>query len=358
MPKVSIIIPVYNVEKYLRKCLDSVVNQILLDIEIICVNDCSPDDSLSILKEYADKDSRIKLIDLKENVGSGQARNIAMEQATGEYIMFVDSDDWLELDACEKVYDRINTNQSDVCFFTYNFYDEKTDRLRLNKNKLMLYEKYADDSGRVHLEDINFPYILSAEVWYKIYKRSFLEKYSLKMISGKCFEDTLFSNALLMYAKNISILNLPLYNYRVNNKSSITNNAKYYTDYIYSREKTFDEILKNYADKRYFSIYSARNILSWFHWYRIFTRKNKRIKEEFYQHMRNMVIKTNEHADMEYVKKYIDYSRFKAVLKCKSHYSYDIFDKFLFNIFHIQDDIFRKKYTILFVKFSVKQPIT
>lgn len=221
----------------------------------------------------------------------------------------------------------------------------------------MLYEKFVDNSGRVHLEDIISPYILSAEVWYKIYKRSFLEKYSLKMISGKCFEDTLFSNALLMYTKNISILNLPLYNYRVNNKSSITNTAKYYMDYIYSREKSFDEILKNCTDKHYFSVYSARNILSWFHWYRIFTRKNKKIKEEFYQHIRNMVIKTNENADMEYVKKYIDYSRFKAVLHCKSHYAYVIFDKFLFNIFHIQNDIFRKKYTILFVKFTIKQTI-
>lgn len=133
MPKVSIIIPVYNVEKYLRQCLDSVVNQTLTDIEIICVNDCSPDNSLSILKEYAENDNRIKIIDLKENVGLGQARNIAMQQATGEYIMFVDSDDWLELVACKKAYDRINTNESDVCFFTYNLYDEKKGKIRWNK---------------------------------------------------------------------------------------------------------------------------------------------------------------------------------------------------------------------------------
>ena len=83
MPKVSVIIPVYNVEKYLRKCLDSVCAQTLEDIEIICVNDCSPDDSIEILKEYASKDNRIKIIDFKENRGVAVSRNEAIKIATG-----------------------------------------------------------------------------------------------------------------------------------------------------------------------------------------------------------------------------------------------------------------------------------
>ena len=83
MPKVSVIIPVYNVERYLRQCMDSVVNQTLKDIEIICVNDCSPDNSIAILQEYANKDNRIKIINLKENGGLGHARNVALEHVTG-----------------------------------------------------------------------------------------------------------------------------------------------------------------------------------------------------------------------------------------------------------------------------------
>ena len=96
MPKVSVIIPIYNTEKYLRKCLDSVCNQTLSDIEIICVNDCSTDNSLEILEEYASKDNRIKLIDFKENKGAAVARNAGIDEAKGEYIGFVDSDDFVD----------------------------------------------------------------------------------------------------------------------------------------------------------------------------------------------------------------------------------------------------------------------
>ena len=106
MPKVSVIIPIYNTEKYLRKCLDSVCNQTLSDIEIICVNDCSTDNSLEILEEYASKDNRIKLIDFKENKGAAVARNAGIDEAKGEYIGFVDSDDFIDLDFYEKLYNK------------------------------------------------------------------------------------------------------------------------------------------------------------------------------------------------------------------------------------------------------------
>ncbi len=104
MPKVSVIIPVYNTEKYLPKCLDSVCNQTLSDIEIICINDASTDNSLAILKEYAKKDNRIKLINFKENKGAAAARNTGIDEAQGEYIGFVDSDDFVDLDFYEKLY--------------------------------------------------------------------------------------------------------------------------------------------------------------------------------------------------------------------------------------------------------------
>ena len=89
MPKVSVIIPVYNTENYLRKCLDSVINQTLDDIEIICINDCSTDNSLNILKEYASKDERIKIIEFKENKGASVARNTGIAESNGEYIGFL-----------------------------------------------------------------------------------------------------------------------------------------------------------------------------------------------------------------------------------------------------------------------------
>ena len=103
--KVSIIVPVYNVEKYLEECLDSLVNQTLKEIEIICINDFSPDNSLEILHRYKNNyPDLMKIIDLKQNVGPGYARNHGLDMAQGEYIVFVDPDDYIDITMCEKLY--------------------------------------------------------------------------------------------------------------------------------------------------------------------------------------------------------------------------------------------------------------
>ncbi|MBL0052071.1 MAG: glycosyltransferase family 2 protein [Bacteroidetes bacterium] len=118
--KVSVIIPVYNTELYLNKCLDSVINQTLKEIEIICINDGSKDSSLDILKAYAKKDDRIIIID-KKNGGQGLARNIAIKKATGEYLGFVDSDDWIAHDMFEKMYSSAKILQRMLLFASLNY---------------------------------------------------------------------------------------------------------------------------------------------------------------------------------------------------------------------------------------------
>lgn len=117
MPKISVLIPVYNVEKYIEQCLNSVINQTIKDIEIICVLDGCKDASADICKMYADHDKRIRIIDHVENRGLLVARKTGVESAKGEYIMFLDSDDWLELDACSRLYDCIKTNDVDILQF-------------------------------------------------------------------------------------------------------------------------------------------------------------------------------------------------------------------------------------------------
>ena len=113
MVKVSVIIPVYNVEPYLKQCMDSVVGQTLKDIEIICVDDGSTDNSLDILREYAAEDSRIQIIEQK-NAGAGAARNNGMRYATGKYLSFLDSDDFFEPRMLEKAYDLAEKDQADL----------------------------------------------------------------------------------------------------------------------------------------------------------------------------------------------------------------------------------------------------
>ena len=105
MPKISVIVPVYNVEKYLRECLDSIVNQTLQDIEIICINDGSTDGSAVILEEYAAKDKRIKILN-QENKGAGEARNAGINSAQGKYLAFIDGDDFYCTDFCEKMHNK------------------------------------------------------------------------------------------------------------------------------------------------------------------------------------------------------------------------------------------------------------
>ena len=127
MPKVSIVIPCYNVEKYLRQCLDSVINQTLRELEIICVNDGSKDSTLSILQEYAEKDSRIKIID-KPNGGYGESMNRGFDMATGEYLGIIESDDYADLDMFEKLYHCAKTYELDVVKSGFYYYYSKEER--------------------------------------------------------------------------------------------------------------------------------------------------------------------------------------------------------------------------------------
>ena len=119
MPKISVIIPVYNTENYLKECLNSVINQTFKDIEIICVNDGSTDNSLSILEEYARTDSRIKIINQK-NQGVSSSRNNGIKSARGEYIMFLDSDDLYKPDLCEKVVEKIDSQSPDIVMWGHD----------------------------------------------------------------------------------------------------------------------------------------------------------------------------------------------------------------------------------------------
>ena len=126
MDKISVIIPVYNVEKFLARCLDSVINQTYKNLEIICVNDCSPDDSAKILEDYAKKDKRIRIITFEQNRGQSCARNQGLKVSNGEYIYFLDSDDWIATDFIENIYGIAkNKNLEAVC--TTDIVDVKED---------------------------------------------------------------------------------------------------------------------------------------------------------------------------------------------------------------------------------------
>ena len=228
MPKVSVIVPVYNVEPYLRECMDSIVRQTLKDIEIICVNDGSTDGSPEILKEYAGRDSRIVLVN-KENGGYGMAMNIGLDRATGEYVGIVEPDDYVALTMYEDLYNA--AREYDLDLVKADFYRFCTDEGGISLRYTRLWRK-PEDYGTVFkpLERLDsFLYVMNT--WSGIYRLAFLREKGIRHneTPGASFQDNGFWFQTFMYAERAMILAKPYYRVRRDNpNSSIRNPAKVY----------------------------------------------------------------------------------------------------------------------------------
>lgn len=241
MPKVSIIVPVYNVEKYLRKCIDSLINQTLNDIEIICINDGSTDKSLKILKEYKNKDSRIILLN-QENSGQSVARNRGIEIAKGEYLGFVDPDDWIDLDYYEKLYNAASTNDTDIAVGGI---------IRvtgIKKKKFLNFEKETiTDNTKLKFELCDVPE--KSYIWNKIYKTQKLKEINLKFEEGRIFEDCIFTpQALFFLGKMVTVPNTYYYYLRRNNSTVKQRSQKANADSIYAHKKASEFIKEHNID--------------------------------------------------------------------------------------------------------------
>lgn len=222
MPKISIIVPVYNVKKYLSKCLDSLINQTLKDIEIICVNDGSTDNSLDILNEYAKKDERIVVIN-KENSGPGASRNLGIEKARGGYILFVDADDWIEKRTCEICYKRVKKYQVDMLSFCVN---------KVQGNKISpIYYYDIKDEKIISWKDISDKVFKSPfHSWHYFMKRDFLIKNNIKYPEEIFWcEDVPFVLSCWLKVNDVCFIPDRLYNY-VQQQSSITKNNTHFFD--------------------------------------------------------------------------------------------------------------------------------
>jgi GT2 family glycosyltransferase len=231
-PKVSAIISVYNAEKYLMKCLDSVINQTLEDIEIICIDDGSTDDSLKILEEYAFIDNRIKVIS-KINEGPGAANKTGIDNAFGNYIFFIDCDDWIVEDALERLYLNTISNDSDIVFLDFLFYNEDEKKFNSTDSDHIIANQF-NKNDEIDFKNFSFtidkikPFLLNRffTPWNKIYKHSFLKKYDdFYLPKNIVFYDVFFHVQILLRANKISYCPYKLYIYRISNSSSITNTS-------------------------------------------------------------------------------------------------------------------------------------
>lgn len=209
MPEISIIVPVYNVESYLHRCLESIINQSFKDIEIILVNDGSTDKSPLICEEYLNKDCRVKLIN-KKNGGLSSARNAGMKVATGKYIGFVDSDDWIEYDMYEHLYHLIIDTDSDVADIQ-SISTSKPINIKKRKEEILTYE------GKEIL--LNYLKVGQYSVWRKLYNKKVLE--NIEFPEGKINEDIATNFKILKKACKIVKSNQVKY-YYFNNTNSIS----------------------------------------------------------------------------------------------------------------------------------------
>ncbi len=278
--KVSIIIPIYNVENYLEECLNSVLNQTLKELEILCVNDGSTDGSLAILENFALKDSRIKVIN-KENGGYASAINLGLANAKGEFIQIVESDDYCDFSMSETLYNKIKNTNADMVISDFYF-------LKKGKVKYCSYLKQQD----VSIVDFNIeklPYIISKQAypWKSLYRKTFLLKNNILMLEDGlgAYEDQPWNAMILSKAKKILYVNQPLYFYRLDANGSSTNNgSRKLINYIKRKKQTYEILQQNnlyFGDiKEYFCDSAVGGCLFFF------KRISFDFKEDYYNEMK------------------------------------------------------------------------
>lgn len=209
--KVSIIVPIYKVEKYLNKCIDSIVNQTYNNLEIILVDDGSPDNCPKICDEYAKKDNRIKVVH-KQNKGVSSARNTGLDISTGDYIMFIDGDDYIELNMIECMLKNMFDNNVDIVICNINYVFKEKEFIKYNESDQILNNYEA-------MKEFISDGIVQAVVWNKLYKKSILK--NMKFVINKVHEDELFSYEVISRVNNIYYNSNAFYNY-VQREDSIT----------------------------------------------------------------------------------------------------------------------------------------
>ena len=244
MCQISVIIPVFNVEKYLKECLLSVVNQTFQDIEILCINDGSTDNSLNILEEFKKKDSRIKIITQK-NHGLGASRNVGLKNAKGKYIYFLDSDDYIDLKTLEILYENIESNKSDIVLFKLQSFDNNSIHKRGVGFKIdEIFDNVDFDMFTFDYHDVKKHVLNSSySACLKLYKKEFLDRYDDFYFPEEIlFEDVLFHVKVMLRASEISFVNDSLYYYR-SNPQSILNTPVNSTD-IFKVIGMVEEFLK------------------------------------------------------------------------------------------------------------------
>lgn len=216
-PKISVLVPIYNVEQYLPRCLESLQNQTLSDIEIICINDGSPDQSVAIVRNLMENDPRIMLID-KKNSGYGDSMNQGIKQARGEYIAILEPDDYIELNAFERLYELASWHDADMV--KANYYKE-----RAGKCAVVTEIKPRDTGKLINPRQEQWIFKFAPAIWSAIYKREFLEREQIDFLPtpGASYQDVSFSFKVWALSRKVILTDECFVHYRLDNENSSVN---------------------------------------------------------------------------------------------------------------------------------------
>ncbi len=283
--QISVIMPVYNIEKYLPEAIESILNQTLSDFELIILDDKSTDNTLGVAYEYADKDRRIRVIELDEHKKQGEGRNRGIEEAKGEYIMFLDGDDIAKPQFLEKMHTAIVSSESDICMCKFQTLDDKSKKISDNHpyGHIEVNEKMLKN-GFSPKDIISQIFTIPNVVWNKIYKRSFLKNKDIKLpgVITIC-EDIIFGIIATISAEKIFYVDESLLLYRINrpNASSIGCDESFFDNFTMYEilEKKFKEIGIYEEIKKPFLMDAIYNLLYFFE------RIKPQYRKSFYKKM-------------------------------------------------------------------------
>ncbi len=243
MPKISVIVPVYNVEEYLDICLDTILLQTFKDFEAICINDGSSDNSLKILEHYQKFDDRIKIIST-ENKGLSHARNTGLKIAKGKYTVFIDSDDYISQNCLEKMNDNLDRTNADFLYSNIIQIEQNSRKIRIWDflNKDLFYKSAKKDYFTESSMDERVYFGLHTTAYAKMYSYEFIEKFHFE--EGIIFEDIPYFANCYLNAKKISYDFTPYYYYRIKRKGSILNNSSNVIDDLLRAQNLRRDIFK------------------------------------------------------------------------------------------------------------------
>lgn len=306
---ISIIVPIYNTERYLKKCINSLLNQTYKNIEIILIDNASTDNSLKIIKNSLKKDNRIKVFSEKRK-GVSFARNLGLAVSKGEYILFVDSDDWVENNMVELMYQELRNNKElDLCICGYNEYlEEKQENRKINYSNNILNNNFID----IILNNNN---LVKGYLSNKMFQKKLLKKYFRTDIAIK--EDLIFLLSNFNNATRFKIINIPLYNYRINQNSAL--HSKKITDQKITALKADKWIIDN-INSPYIKEYKISFIIEYYYYCsQLEKSKAKMIKKKYHKTLRKYY---NEILKDKAIRKDI---KFNLIIRRRLYFIYKIF---------------------------------